>query len=141
MTRSGPALGIGAAAFVATLIHAGAAFAEVCDKMAPQWDPMSGRTTVLGEAVRAAASPVYLTILGLTALAVAIGKPLLAYTVGIVCFVFAAGVFILDDRHNEIARSAIREGCITGQPVLEAIYAAVGLLAILAAWKARQRRA
>ncbi|MEQ1954087.1 hypothetical protein [Mesorhizobium sp. CN2-181] len=140
MIGSRPAFKIGAAAFTAALVYTGAALAEVCDKVAPDWNPDLGPATVGSEVFQLVVSPVYISILGLAGLAIAIARSFLAYFVGTGCVLFAIAIFLADGLENEIIQAAAREGCITGQPVMETAYAVTGLLALAAGLIARNRR-
>ena len=116
----GPLRGRVSAGLLASLFLLPAtAFAEVCDKERPFWNPTDGPATAWGELIGLSVMPVSLILFGLTVIALAIRKRLLFAATGVLwglCAIYNAanyhGVTMDDVRYY-----AIKEGCI-GPPDL-----------------------
>lgn len=101
------------------------AFAEVCDKVRPDWTPEDGPVGALAEAGYVLTSPLGLVLVGLVAVVVIWPRRWLAVVVALPLLALAGLLFLA--RGAEVAGLAMQEGCIGG------IGPTVGLLVLLAA--------
>jgi len=101
------------------------AWAEVCDKIRPDWDSAGGPVSAVAEMGYILASPVGLVLLGLVIVAMVWPRRWLAAVVALPLLALAGLLFLA--RGAEVAALAMQEGCIGG------IGPTVGLLVLLAA--------
>lgn len=114
-----------------------AAFAEVCDKVRPDWEAGAGPQGWLAETVYILASPPSLVLVLLLALALWLPRLWIALPVALLTLAFAALLAI--SRQTDMAELAIAEGCIaTAAPAIVTL--TVGALVGLARALARRRR-
>lgn len=114
-----------------------AAFAEVCDKVRPDWEAGAGPQGWLAETVYILASPPSLVLVLLLALALWLPRLWIALPVALLTLAFAALLAI--SRQTDMAALAIAEGCIaTAAPAIVTL--TVGALVGLARALARRRR-
>lgn len=111
------------------------AFAEVCDKVRPDWAAGAGPQGWLAETVYILASPPSLVLLVLLALAFWLARLWIALPAALLTLGFAALLAI--SRQTDMAALAMAEGCIaTAAPAITALI----LAAILGLARAFSRR-
>lgn len=101
------------------------AFAEVCDKVRPDWLPEDGPVGALAEAFYVLTSPLGVVLLAFVVLAMVRPRRWLAVVVALPLLALAGLLFLA--RGAEVAAMAMAEGCIGG------IGPTVALLVLLAA--------
>lgn len=112
-----------------------AAFAEVCDKVRPDWAAGAGPQGWLAETVYILASPPSLVLLALLALALWLPHLWIAVPAALLTLGFAALLTI--SRQTDMAALAMAEGCVgTAAPAITALT----LAAILGLARALARR-
>jgi hypothetical protein len=119
--------------FLFWLTTAAPAFAEVCDKVRPAWDPTDGPVSQFDDLVLTFfVEPFGLFIFALVAVTVLLRKPLLT-AFSIFFLMFPAVLDIIDwSPPDTVWSAAISEGCVTSSPILVRIVLIV-IAAILAA--------
>lgn len=124
----------GAAALsVASAFSVRSAWAEVCDKTVPWWNPADGPVTIAQEAYWAVFSPLGGLLAAGIVLSVAFRKAGLGYAAAAIGLLLAVALVIgLED--DIVVEASVREGCSTGYPTQALIYGLAGMAALVSGW-------
>lgn len=124
----------GAAALsVASAFSVRSAWAEVCDKTTPWWNPADGPVTIAQEAYWAVVSPLGGLLAAGIVLSVAFRRSGLGYATAAIGLLLAVALVIgLED--DIVVEASVREGCSTGNPTRALIYGLAGMAALVTGW-------
>jgi len=95
--------------------------------------------TIAQEAINAFTSPTAVFLLTGIVLSVVLKRAWIGYSVGVASLLLAAILVLFGDM-GEVGVFAIREGCITGYPIDELMFAAMGLIGVASGWKTYNAR-
>ncbi|MCT4557859.1 MAG: hypothetical protein N4A61_07345 [Pelagimonas sp.] len=117
---------------IAALVAPGAAWAEVCDKVRPLWDPASGPATLVDEALHLASLPPSLILMVGTALAVRLRSQWggLAVVSG---WSILISVLVFGNRGDAtgIHQHALSEGCIASPALFIGVVTAICIATVI----------
>jgi len=117
---------IAAALASAMFLYVGPAWAEVCDKIEPRWDPVRGPVTIYHEIYWTLLSPAGIVILVSAILTVLLRSWLLRAAVGVGIGVLGLISIFAEAGDNDVAAFSIAEGCRTGFPTFGLLLVTVG---------------
>ena len=114
------------------ILSAGPAFAEVCDKVRPNWNPSNGRVNQLQELYYFFSGPLGVSVIALFFLAFLIKRTWLSFLVSLV-LVFIAGLIVENWFWPEdgVTRGAHFEGCIANPLITSLVVIVLGVLAAI----------
>lgn len=107
------------------------AWAEVCDKVRPHWDPASGPVSQVDDLLHFLTEPLGLGTIALVAISLAFRRAWLAIATTIVLIAVAALLFFdIANIVDDITHEARLEGCLTQPVLVPLILLGIGLIVI-----------
>lgn len=118
---------------VASALSVRSAWAEVCDKTVPWWNPADGPVSMAQEAYWAVVSPLGGLLATGIVLSAAFRRASFGYAAAAIGLLLAVALVVgLED--DIVVEASIREGCSTGYPTQALIYGLAGMAALVTGW-------
>ena len=132
---TGATIAVRALTALPIVLLTGSAWAEVCDKVRPHWNPSTGPADRLEELVLAAASWPWWVCVVVVLMAIWSGNRWMRAVAALLLFGYAALLWIGWMAEDEITQDAIAEGCVASPIYPVVLLVALGaVMAIRAAY-------